>query len=200
MRRRSTARARSYCYIYIISLIINIIVARDRNFVTIKTARPPAICWTDSPDTSPSTPNGKPAQHSQKLPATMHKEFPYSADNVRQEARQQNVLRADSEHDQQQPFEAHDVAFRADRKCPADRKHHKQTTTEMQRKSDTLDEAVSFGAQAAFRDAINFRVQPQYAVQHLLLLHRRLHVELNLVDDRLKVPASGGEVEEMRAQ
>ena len=114
------------------------------------------------------------------------KAHPHSADYVRQEAGEQNVLGADGKHDEQQPFKAHNVALGAHRERPASRIRE---TPHNNRKERVLDETVGVGAQAAFCNTVHFRMQPQDTMQRLLLLHHRLHVELQLVDHGLQVPA-----------
>ncbi len=58
-----------------------------------------------------------------------------------------------------------------------------------------LDEAVRVRAQTALRDAVDLWVQPEDTMQRLLLSHSSLHVELQLVDDSLKISAGKQEIE-----
>jgi hypothetical protein len=51
------------------------------------------------------------------------------------------------------------------------------------------DKALCIWTQAAFRDAVDFGMQTQDSVQCLFLPHGSLNVELQFVNDGLKVPA-----------
>ena len=190
-----------YLYIYIIWFIINPIQATAASFTT-KTCHPLEPSSTDSPGTAPSTPTRMPAQqrHTSLAPPTQRCEraAPHSADYVRQKTRQQNVLRADGQHDEQQRLEAHNVAFRADGECAA--AGVTRSTRSAGEQAIAPDKPVRVGAQATVCDAVDFRVQAQYAVQHLLLLNSRLHVQLQLVNHSLKVPECGKGLVRKRSQ
>lgn len=138
--------------------------------------------------------------HVTRAPPTQRCErsAPHSADYVRQKTRQQNVLRADGQHDEQQRLEAHNVAFRADGECAAARVT--RSTRSAGEQAIAPDKPVRVGAQATVCDAVDFRVQAQYAVQHLLLLNSRLHVQLQLVNHSLKVPECGKGLVRKRSQ